>query len=234
MNTLLNKVIVAHGGMTNWRACRIAEAAAVFAGDLCPNGPPAMPRKVRVLIHVHKVSIEPLGCPDCRSELDRNRLSVAHRDGSLVTGFDDVHLMQLQFKLPIDPLMGVLLTCATARTLLTSPFILTSEGVEISELVPWNEAGHQWRVLRVEFPRELAIPARIQDYFFDADFLLRRHDYHVDGRAGITITELVTDYTEVNGIKMPTKLSAYPRLSDLTPDFDRTLINIHASSLQFS
>jgi hypothetical protein len=74
----------------------------------------------------------------------------------------------------------------------------------------------------------------VQDYFFDADFLLRRHDYHVEGGSGITVSELVTEYVDVRGLRMPTTLTGYPRRPDLTPDTARELISVEVSNLVFS
>ncbi|MDR9780820.1 hypothetical protein [Rhizobium redzepovicii] len=234
MNKLLDKVIAAHGGLTNWNRCRAANAIASIKGPFCPAGSTETSRQVSVLIHRNRVTVEPLGCIDCLSDLDCNRLSVTRKDGAAVTWLEDIHLVHPQFKPPIAPLTGVLMTCSTVRSLLTSPFMLGTEGVEINELVPWNEAGGQWRVLRAEFPPELSTPARVQDFFFDANFLLRRHDYDVDRGSGMTVCELVTDYVDASGLRMPTTLIGYPRRPDLTPDTARELISVEVSNLVFS
>jgi len=234
VNKLLDKVIAAHGGLTNWNSCRAANATASIRGPVCNGGPLGTSRRVTVVIHRNKIAVEPLGCTDCVSDLDGNRLSVLQSDGTAVMGLEDVRLVNLQVRPPLALLTCVLMTCFTVRSLLTSPFILATGGVELSELVPWNEAGSQWRVLRAEFPPELSTPARVQDYFFDADFLLRRHDYHVDGGSGITVSELVTGYVDVRGLRMPTTLTGYPRRPDLTPDTARELISVEVSDLVFS
>ncbi|NNH81613.1 hypothetical protein HLH89_11375 [Rhizobium laguerreae] len=234
MNKLLDKVIAAHGGLTNWNRCRAANAIASIKGPFCPAGSTETFRQVTVIIHRNRVTVEPLGCIDCLSDLDCNRLSVTRKDGAAVMGLEDVRLAHAQFRPPIDLLTGVLMTCSTVRSLLTSPFMLGTEGVEISELVPWNEAGGQWRVLRAEFPPELSTPARVQDFFFDANFLLRRHDYDVDRGSGMTVCTIVTDYVDVAGLRMPTTLTGYPRRPDLTPDTARELISVEVSNLVFS
>ena len=236
MNKLLDKAIVSHGGLTNWGAHNVAKATALLGGYLCVNFGYLAPRQITVFPHLQRAVIEPLGCVKCRSDLERNRLSILGHDGSLVTGVEDVRSAQWQydFKLPVDALVGVLLACATVRSLLTAPFHLMLEGVEVCELVPWNEGGNQWRVLRAELPPELATAARVHDYFFDANFLLRRHDYHVDGEAGITLTELLSHYQNCHGVNVPTKLRGYPRRADLTPDLSRLMISIDVSGLDFS
>jgi len=231
VNRLLEKVMAAHGGLMNWDGVSAAEAMATVTGLFCQDVPPMAPRRVSVQTHYNRVTIEPLGCPDCISHLDHDHLSVVRPDGTVVGGLEDA---RVRFEPPIGLATGVLMTCCTLRSMLTSPFLLTNEAVEISELVPWNERGAQWRVLRAESPSELSTPARVQDYFFDAEFLLRRHDYHVDGAQGITVCDLVADYVDVQGLRMPTKLKGYARRPDLTPDFGRELISVDLSNLAFS
>ncbi|EPE97118.1 hypothetical protein [Rhizobium grahamii] len=231
MNRLLEKVITAHGGLRNWDGVGTANATATVTGLFRHEHSSATPSQVNVQTHQNRVTIEPLGCPDCVSHLDHDHLSVVRKDGTIVIGLED---FGLRFEPPIGLATGVLMTCRTLRSMLTSPFLLTDEAVEISELVPWNERGAQWRVLRAEFPPDLSAPARVQDYFFDAEFLLRRHDYHVDGAQAITVCELVADYVDVQGLRMPTKLKGYARRPDLAPDFGRELISVDLSRLAFS
>ncbi|MET3855328.1 hypothetical protein ABIE40_002417 [Rhizobium sp. OAE497] len=231
MNRLLKKVITAHGGHTNWDEVSTANATATVTGLFCQDRPSETPRQVSVQTRHNRVTIEPLGCADCVSHLDHDHLSVVRKDGTIFVGLED---FGLRFEPPIDMATGVLMTCRTLRSMLTSPFLLTNEAVEITELVPWNERGAQWRVLRAEFPPELSAPARVQDYFFDAEFLLRRHDYHVDGAQGITVCELVAEYVDVQGLRMPTKLKGYARRPDLAPDIGRELISVDLNNLAFS
>jgi hypothetical protein len=48
----------------------------------------------------------------------------------------------------------------------------------------------------------------VQDFFFDRDFMLRRHDYSVDVAGGFAAAQHVYEYLEADGVKLPTK----PRL----------------------
>ena len=235
MNKLLYKAVVAHGGLTRLSACRVIKATALLTGDFCPIGRLEEVRELTVFPHLQRAIVEPLGCPDCRSDLDHNDFSLVRDRDTLVTRIADVRSAQMtyDFKTPIGQPLGAFLTCSAVRTFLTTPLLLTLEGVEVSELVPWNEGGEQWRVLRAEFPPDLATIARVQDFFFGGDFLLRRHDYHIDGDTGITMTEMISDYVECQGIKMPTRLHGYARRSDLTPERGRMMISINLKRLNF-
>ncbi|MDE3788742.1 hypothetical protein CN090_33255 [Sinorhizobium meliloti] len=236
MNKLLDKVMVAHGSPSRWNDHQVVRAAALITGDLCGNGVSGTTRQITVYPHLARALVEPSGSPSCRSDLVANRLSIIREDGTVISEIEDVRTMPMNYdpKARTDKVFGAFPACCTVRTLLTTPFLLAMKGVEVNELVPWNEDGDRWRVLRAEFPPGFDTAARVHDFFFGGDFLLRRHDYHVDGDTGITITELVSDYVDNHGIRMPRKLRGYRRCSDLNPDLARVLISIDISTLEFS
>ena len=65
-------------------------------------------------------------------------------------------------------------------TNLTTPFLLALEGVVVEETEPWSEGNETWRVLRAHFPGSVETHSLVQDFFFDRDLRLRRHDYNVN------------------------------------------------------
>lgn len=60
---------------------------------------------------------------------------------------------------------------------LTTPLLLTRDGVTVREGGTWSEAGERWRRLEVEFPRDLHTHSPRQTFSVDAAGLIRRHDY---------------------------------------------------------
>jgi hypothetical protein len=54
-------------------------------------------------------------------------------------------------------------------TYLTQPFTFTLPGFETSELEPWDEAGQQWRRLRVAWPSYLATHSSEQTLYLNSD-----------------------------------------------------------------
>jgi hypothetical protein len=91
-------------------------------------------------------------------------------------------------------------------TYLTTPFLLTMDGVQVMEGEPWTEGRETWRVLHARFPGSIATHSALQDFFFGDDLLLRRHDYNVDVAGGFAGAQLVYDYikAEADGIRLPT------------------------------
>ena len=65
---------------------------------------------------------------------------------------------------------------------LTTPFLFTRPGFEISEIEPHQEKGETWRRLLVKFPPDIPTHNNFQvggeqTFFFDEKGLLRRFDY---------------------------------------------------------
>ena len=65
------------------------------------------------------------------------------------------------------------------------------------------------------------------------DFLLRRHDYHVEASGGFAAAQYVFEPVMVQGITLPTKRRAYMRDSSLLPIRDRLMVSIDISDVSF-
>jgi hypothetical protein len=119
-------------------------------------------------------------------------------------------------------------------TYLTQPFTFTLPGFETSELEPWDEAGQQWRRLRVVWPSNLATHSTEQTLYFDNDGLLARHDYNVEISGGTSAAHYVSDYDEVAGIKLPTKHRIFPRTPDGHSLDEPLIVSIDLSEITFT
>jgi hypothetical protein len=62
---------------------------------------------------------------------------------------------------------------------------------------------------RRKFPDRFASHSYLQEFYFDSDFLLRRHDYRVDVAGGFAAIQYVYDMVEADGIRLPSKRRAY-------------------------
>jgi len=117
---------------------------------------------------------------------------------------------------------------------LTMPFLFTLPGVTCEEIEPLQEGAELWRHLRVHFPDSIATHSTIQDFYFGDDFLLRRHDYNVDVSGGMPATQLVGDYVEADGLRMPGKRRAYRRKIDGQVNKEALLVSIDLSEIHYS
>jgi len=89
-------------------------------------------------------------------------------------------------------------------------------------------------VLPARFPRSIATHSALQDFFFGDDLLLRRHDYNVDAAGGFAAAQLVYDYIEAHGIRLPSRRRAYTRGTDSQPRLDPLMVSIDISDVRFS
>ncbi len=83
-----------------------------------------------------------------------------------------------------------------------------------------------WHRLRVHSSPEIAPHSQVQDLFFGADLLLRRHDCSVDVAAQRV-------YDEAGGIRFPTKPRAFLRGTDDGVVEYPLLVSINLSSVLF-
>ncbi|MEV8611518.1 hypothetical protein AB0383_26940 [Amycolatopsis sp. NPDC051373] len=118
-------------------------------------------------------------------------------------------------------------------TYLTTPFTLTRPGFRAEELEPWQEDGETWRRLRVEFPDDLTTHNKVQTFYFDADGLIRRHDYDAEVVAGGLAAHYSSAHCAVDGIVVPTKRRVHPVGEDGKPVLEPLLVSIDLSEIEF-
>jgi hypothetical protein len=233
MNKLLAEAIEAHGGLNRWRSFGLGEATIVTGGGLWglkgliqdPN-----PRRMTVSLHEERASLKPFGDPDWHTEFTPERIAIVRSDGSVVKERTHPRASFAGHSLdtPWD-FNGYALW-----TYLTTPFLFTMERVRVQEVEPWTEGSRVWRVVRVEFPDAIATHSRFQDFYFGDDLSLRRHDYTVDVAGGFAAAQIVHDYIEAGGIRLPSKRRAYLRGPDRKPNLDVLLVSIDISDVQFT
>jgi hypothetical protein len=91
----------------------------------------------------------------------------------------------------------------------------------------------RWRVLRAYFPGSIERRSLIQDFFFGADLMLRRHDYSMNIAGGFGASQLTSEYVVANGIRLPTKRRAYIRGLDRQPILEMLMVSIDLRNVQF-
>jgi hypothetical protein len=239
MSDLVSGVLEAHGGVERWQRFTTATATIVSDGELSrTKGLPQdlCPRQMTVSLHEEHASVRPFGAPEQRSDFTPGRIAIERADGSVVAerlsprqAFAG-HTLQT----PWDPLDRAYFNGYALWTYMTTPFFMTMKGVVCEEGEPWQESPtERWRHVRVTYPEELASHSTVQDFYFGADLLLRRHDYHVDIAGGFAAAQYVYDIEEADGIKFPTKRRAYLRGPDGRPVHDHLMVSIDLSEMRF-
>jgi len=239
MDELLQRVLDAHGGLDPWNAYEKVEATIVSGGGLFPlKGVPqdSNPRRMSVWLHEERSSVLPFGAPDQRTMFTPERIAVEKVDGTLVAERFAARdsFAGHQMNTPWDPLYRAYFNGYAMWTYLTTPFLLAMEGVRVKEIESWREGAETWRVLRVWFPGSIETHSLVQEFFFGEDLMLRRHDYSVNIAGGFPAAQLMLEYTEANGMRLPSKRRAYTRGPDRRPILDMLLVSIDISKVSFS
>ena len=238
MSQLLAEILDAHGGMNRWNEFQKVEATIVSGGGLFQlKGIPqdSAPRRMSVWLHEERSSVFPFGAPDQRTMFTPERVTIEKLDGTVVAQryAPKDSFAGHQMNTPWDPLHRAYFNGEALWTYLTTPFLLSMDGVRVEETEPWREGGETWRVLRAYFPVSIESHCQIQDFFFGDDFMLRRHDYTVNIAGGFAAAQLTSDYVVANGIHLPTKRRAYTRGSDRRPILEMLMVSIDLSEVEF-
>ena len=239
MSALLDGAVAAHGGLDRWRQFDTVVATIVSGGKLWqikgqPQDP--APRRMAVALHHEWASVQPFGADDQKTNFTPERVAIEKLDGRVVAERVDPresfkgHVLTT----PWDPLQRAYFNGYALWTYLTTPFLMTLPGFTVKELDPIEDNGERWFGLQARFPDRFASHSRLQEFYFDSDFLLRRHDYRVDVAGGFAAIQYVHDIVEADGIKFPTKRRAYRCDADGRLMADELMVSIDVSDIHLS
>jgi len=138
-----------------------------------------------------------------------------------------------QMSTPCDVLHRAYFDAEALWTCFTTPFLLAMDGVHVEEVEPWREGTETWHVLRAQFPGSIETHSLIQEFFFDTDLHLRRHDYSVNIAGGFPAAQLTSDYIVADGIHFPSKRRAYTRGPDRRSNMEMLMVSIDISEVRF-
>jgi hypothetical protein len=239
MNQFLAEVLDAHGGLDRWNGYEKVDATIVSGGGFFPlKGvvQDADPRRMTVWLHQERTSLSPYGAPDLRAVSTPDRIGIENLDGKVIAERRDPRdsFAGHQMNTAGDPLHRAYFNSEALWTYLTTPFLLAMEGVVVEELEPWREDEKTWRVLRAHFPGSVETHSLVQDFFFDDDLELCRHDYGVNIAGGFPASQLTSNYKAADGIRLPTTRRAYTRGPDRRPVPEMLMVWIDISDVSFS
>jgi hypothetical protein len=211
---ILDAVLAAHGGLDRWRQFSTIEATIVSGGKLWeikgqPQDP--TPRRMTVALDREWASVQPFGAADQKTDFTPERVAIEKHDGRIVAERTNPresfsgHSLTTQW----DPLQRAYFNGYALWTYLTTPFLMALPGFSVAEIDPIEDNGERWFGLQARFPDRFASHSRLQEFYFDSDFLLCRHDYRVDVAGGFAAIQYVYDMVEADGFELPSKRRAY-------------------------
>lgn len=231
MIDLLEKAIAAHGGWERWQRAKTLTATASIGGSIWPlKGQGGVLDNVRITADPHRqyVAYAPFGAPERHSAYQPGWTSIKTDDGTVL---EERHAPRSTFKdhtiqTPWNDHHLIYFSGYAMWTYLTTPFLFRLQGFKVEEIEPWSEAGEEWRRLRVVFPAIVHSHSAEQIFYFDADGILRRHDYSVDVLGGTSSANYATEPKEFDGLVFPTKRRVYARGPDNHPIRERVAVAI--------
>lgn len=114
------------------------------------------------------------------------------------------------------------------------PFLLVEPGVEATEIPSIKQDGLELKGLRVRFPQTIHTHSTEQSLYFDESGLLRRHDYEVEVAGNNPAAHLISEYSDVQGLKIPTKRRVFMLNEDGSLQSDRKVVSIDLFDFELS
>lgn len=235
----IHNILEAHGGLKRWNQLKKVNVTIVSGGKLFNliNQPQdATPRHLEVSLHEQVLTMTPYGGPDKKTNFNPNRIAIETLDGEVLSArIGSIEELHNHMKADgWDALDRAYFNGYANWTYLVTPFFLDLPGIKVEEIKPWKQENEVWQGIRVTFPENIATHCATQDFYFGEDYLLRRHDYLVDVAGEFNAAQYLSDYTDVNGIKLPTKRRAYIKQADGFPSADDLMVHIDYTDIRFS
>jgi hypothetical protein len=237
MLDLIRSSIDAHGGLERWNDISQISADLVPGGlALQQRGQAAFaksPTRVTIETQRQHAVFSPFLSPDQTGIFEPHRTAVASTAGQLL---EELHDPRGSFE-PDHPWSAAQLAYFAGYALwtyLTLPFSLLSGDIRLDEISPWNEGDETWRAVKVTFPQSYVTHSSEQVLYFDANGLIRRHDYSVDIAGGGTAAHYLYDHQPFGGIIFPTRRRIYARGADQKPNKDIVLMSADLSGFALS
>ncbi|MFJ7217399.1 hypothetical protein [Amycolatopsis sp. NPDC098790] len=216
MPDLLDHVLHAHGGADRWQEVHRLRAELSVGGSSWPSDGVLADTAAIVDTRAQRVTWERFGKPGHSARYSPQRVEVLDVDGRTLAERDDPRGAFAGFthQTPWDELHKAYFSGYAFWNYVNTPFLLAQEGVETTEIDPWQQDGETWRRLAVRFPARIATHNTEQTFYFGEDFLLRRHDYAGDVVGGFATAHYVANHRTFDGFVFPTRRWVVPRLPD--------------------
>lgn len=238
---LLDEVLEAHGGLERWRAAREIRARVRSGGFLVRTRMPGSrfaDYHLTVSVTQPRVIMDPFPEAGMRGIFHSGAVRIEASDGEVVSARPDPRpaffgRSGVRRNLRWDPLDSVYFAGYAMWNYLTTPLLLTRQGVALSEGGEWREGAERWRRIDAEFDGSLDTHSRRQTFYFDARGLLRRHDYVAEVVGGwARAVHLCADHTEADGLVFPTRRRVRPTGPRHRPMPFPTLVWLEISDLR--
>jgi hypothetical protein len=219
MTSLLDEVLEANGGLERWQAARTIRARVRSGGLLLRTRVPGnrfSDYHLTAAFHQPRAVLDPFPGEGRRGVFDNGEVRIETTDGEALESRASPRsafggLSGLRRNLRWDALDSTYFAGYAMWNYVTTPLLLTREGVEATEDEDWSEGGETWRRLEVRFPAGLDTHSERQTFYWDARGALRRHDYVAEpvGRWA-RAAHYCDEHVRAGGLVFPTRRRVRP------------------------
>lgn len=221
MTGLVDEILTAHGGRDRWLAVSALTAHGRFSGLLRSRFPGNRMTNVTVRVQLAEQHAVFYGFPqeDQQAVFDRGDVRIVSRGGETISARRDARaafagLSGLRRNVRWDALDAAYFAGYAWWNYLSTPVLLTREGISITEGGIWPEAGERWRRLEVSFPPDIHTHSERQTFYVDAAGLIRRQDYVAQPvGAWARAAHYCNEHRPFGGLLFPTRRCVRPRRS---------------------
>lgn len=230
---LLLQAVEAHGGIDRWRRLDGLASSIVIGGDLWGLKGIEMdrtPRRTTTSFRRQWTRQAPFGAPGWHMTWTPHHAEIVESGGRVVaertggrSAFDRDHAGKWD-ALNLAYFNGYAMWIYHA-----APFVLMNSGYISHEIPAVEHDGELLRGINVRFPPRIHTHSREQQFYFDREGLLRRHDYEVEIWGDAPASHFLSDYVTEGGLRLPQRRRVYARRSDNTPDLRSAIVTIDLS-----
>jgi hypothetical protein len=207
--TVIDDAVKAHGGLDRWLAVTSVSAPVSIGGSLwADKGHDGVLSDAEVFIQPHHQHAEfsGFGPQRLRTWFEPGLVTMHTEDGTEVDRRRDPRAsFPRNATAAWDNIQVAYFASYAIWNYLTLPFLLTTPGVQVTEVAPWPAADPSWRRVRADFGEApIQTHNRVQYYNFGSNLLVR-HDYDADLLGGAAASNQAVDYREFDGLWFPTR-----------------------------
>jgi hypothetical protein len=219
MNDLLNEVLISHGGAERWQSVKSIAAHGGVVGLLPKRFAGNRLAHATFEVQVGKQHTVLHDFPEAgkRAVFDEGTVRIETSHGEKLDARTDARsaffgLSGVRRNFHWDPLDVAYFAGYASWNYLTSPLLLTRDGVSVTDGGTCHMRGEIWRRLEVRFPRKLHTHCERQTFYVDAEGLIRRHDFVAQPVGSWARAALYCDqHREFDGLIFPTRRRVFPR-----------------------
>jgi len=212
----LSEIMAAHDGLDYWRSLNIIEVEMSASGFLFTSKwvPPLKHIRLTISTTKPELTIHDYPAPGQVAKFHGEDLvEIQDASGQVLQTSNNPRAMFRRWRrLFYWDALDFAYFCGYAMwNYMTMPFLFLSTGVEVEG--PSNTAPGGLKKLTVRFPPGFPTHCEQQDFYFDDNWHLRRHDYTAEVVGSwANAAHFCAAYRQFSGLSLPTQRRVYPKL----------------------